>query len=300
MNVKLKQQTTGLIKEVKIGFSWTCLFFGGFVPLFRLDWLWLFLYIIFCSITFGLFWVIFPFIYNRIYIKNLIEKRGYVPSDEIASNILVQKGYIAPSTAFGSNRQMANPIIDGGPFISPQTTFQTDQDGVGSATGSSLSEVVKNVFKKRTCYKKSYNSEKFKNLTPKELEVIAKKFPPFIASKESVLYAGLFSFGSSKIGGFAFCGVIITENNLYYRLCNGFMSRIKSGSIPLRAINSIKAEYANAHACYGGGNPGPEITVNGTCIGWMQLLGTVPDEDAELLYEVVTQINSSGCLLALR
>jgi hypothetical protein len=299
MKLKLKQQTTGLIKEVKIGFSWTCLFFGGFVPLFRCDWLWLFLYIIFTSITFGLFWLIFPFIYNRIFIKNLIEKRGYVPSDEIASNILVQKGYIAPSAAFGSNRRAATAPIDGGSFT-PQASPQIDQGVIANTSSSSLSEVVKNVFKKHSGYKKSYNSETFKNLTPKDLEVLAKKFPPFIAGKEAVLFAGLFSFGSSKIGGFAFCGVIITENNLYYRLCHGFMSRLKAGYMPLRGINSMKAEYAYAHSCSGGGAPGPEITVNGTCIGWMQLLGTVPDEDAELLYNIINEINSSGCLLALR
>lgn len=88
MRATLENQM-GLIKEVKIGFSWTTFFFGFFPALFRGDLKWA--AIIFISavaaslITVGVGgWipsVIFAFIYNKIYIRELIEK-GYRPASE--------------------------------------------------------------------------------------------------------------------------------------------------------------------------------------------------------------------------
>ena len=73
-------------KKVKIGFSWITLILGPFAPLFRMDWKWsgiLFGVIIILSLIIkdlG-YWIIvtgFSFVYNKIYIKDLL-KKGWKP-----------------------------------------------------------------------------------------------------------------------------------------------------------------------------------------------------------------------------
>ena len=66
----------GQVKIVKEGFSWTMLFFGIFVPLYRGDWKWFLIILIANIFTYGWASVVFAFIYNKIYINDLLEK-GY-------------------------------------------------------------------------------------------------------------------------------------------------------------------------------------------------------------------------------
>ena len=66
----------GVMKQVKVGFSWTMLFFGIFVPLVRGDIKWFFLSIIIVAITGGIAWLILPFFYNKAYLHDLMNK-GY-------------------------------------------------------------------------------------------------------------------------------------------------------------------------------------------------------------------------------
>ncbi len=63
---------TGQIKEAPVGFSWTVSFFGFFPPLFRGDWKWAIIMFLLAFITLGLSGFIFMFIYNKLYIKDLI------------------------------------------------------------------------------------------------------------------------------------------------------------------------------------------------------------------------------------
>lgn len=79
----------GVTKEVKVGFSWTTFFFAFFPALFRGDLKWAVIMFI-ISFSVGIFtlgfgaWIsglIFSFVYNKIYIKELLEK-GYRPSNE--------------------------------------------------------------------------------------------------------------------------------------------------------------------------------------------------------------------------
>ena len=94
MQVVLKHES-GVTKKVKKGFSWTVLFFGLFVPLIRGDLKWalimFLLQLLAGYFTFGLgsfvVSLIFGFVYNKVYIKDLLEK-GYQPSNEVFEDII--------------------------------------------------------------------------------------------------------------------------------------------------------------------------------------------------------------------
>jgi hypothetical protein len=73
-----KHISTGHVKEVPTGFSWTTLLFGFFVPLFRGDILWAVIMLIAAACTFGVSALIFPFFYNKVYSDQLF-KQGYSP-----------------------------------------------------------------------------------------------------------------------------------------------------------------------------------------------------------------------------
>lgn len=92
MHVNLINPNTGVVKQSKVGFSWTSFFFGGFVPLFRLDWLWLAIWILLSPMTFGIFWFLFAFFYNRVYINGLLEK-GYIPASEYDYQLLINRNF---------------------------------------------------------------------------------------------------------------------------------------------------------------------------------------------------------------
>ncbi len=83
----------GRLKEVKIGFSWTTLFFGPFVPACRDDWNWVVIMLLFNYFTYGITLFGFPFVYNRIYIKGLIMNKGYRPTTAEDEFILRTKGF---------------------------------------------------------------------------------------------------------------------------------------------------------------------------------------------------------------
>ncbi|MDD3801024.1 MAG: hypothetical protein AB7T15_02060 [Desulfuromonas sp.] len=68
----MENPNTGHIKEAPVGFSWTVLFFGFFPPLFRGDWKWAIIMFLLATITMGLSGLVFMFIYNKLYIKDLV------------------------------------------------------------------------------------------------------------------------------------------------------------------------------------------------------------------------------------
>ena len=94
MIINLKNPA-GFIKQTKLGFSWTMLLFGFLVPLIRGDIKWAILSFIIAFITCGVAWLVLPFIYNKFYIKGLLEK-GWLPADEVAANALRAKGIFVP------------------------------------------------------------------------------------------------------------------------------------------------------------------------------------------------------------
>lgn len=89
----LKNPVTGESLRAPVGFSWTTLFFGFFVPLCRADWLKALLIILVALLTFGLSNIVFAFIYNKLYIKDLIYARGFkvVRSDKGRLDIISQR-----------------------------------------------------------------------------------------------------------------------------------------------------------------------------------------------------------------
>ena len=94
MKIKL-QNHNGVEKEVKVGFSWTTLFFGFFPALFRGDLKWaiiiLLIEVLVGSITYivgaWVVMIVFAFIYNKIYIRELL-KKGFRPLTEEDQRIL--------------------------------------------------------------------------------------------------------------------------------------------------------------------------------------------------------------------
>lgn len=89
------KNSVGYSKPVKLGFSWTMFFFGCLVPLFRGDIKWFFLSLLLPFVTFFLSWLVLPFIYNKIYIKEMFEK-GWMPGDDMSKNLMKQKGIVVP------------------------------------------------------------------------------------------------------------------------------------------------------------------------------------------------------------
>lgn len=64
----------GKTRVAPIGFSWTTLIFGGFPALFRGHFFAAVVIFILTVVTSGLASLIFPFIYNKWYVKSLIKK----------------------------------------------------------------------------------------------------------------------------------------------------------------------------------------------------------------------------------
>jgi hypothetical protein len=62
------------------GFSWTFLFFGWFVPVFRGELLAALFHLAITVATLGLWQVIIAFLYNKQYMTRMLEK-GYVLND---------------------------------------------------------------------------------------------------------------------------------------------------------------------------------------------------------------------------
>lgn len=79
--VIIQHPANGLTKNGYYGYSWTYLFFGWFVPLFRGELGVALLHLLFSVLTFGIWQLIFSFIYNKQYMTRMLEK-GYVLKDK--------------------------------------------------------------------------------------------------------------------------------------------------------------------------------------------------------------------------
>lgn len=91
--VRLKN-STGVVKQAKVGFSWTTFFFGGIVAMFRGQWGEVLKWIFLNPITLGIWGLVQCWTTNKKTVVSLIEK-GYAPATESDHALLVQKNIVA-------------------------------------------------------------------------------------------------------------------------------------------------------------------------------------------------------------
>ena len=100
MNLAMENPNTGAIKEAPIGFSWTTFFFGFFPALLRGHISMAIVMIILALLSFGISGLVFSFIYNKMYVKNLIgqgfKARG---TEAILDTASAKLGFNVPSLA---------------------------------------------------------------------------------------------------------------------------------------------------------------------------------------------------------
>lgn len=99
----------GELKRSYFGWSFTSLFFGFFVPLFRGDWKSFFIYFFVDIFTAWLGCVVQMIIYNKSYTANLI-KSGFYAQNEIDQNVLKTHGiYVQTITEAGGLAGQPSP-----------------------------------------------------------------------------------------------------------------------------------------------------------------------------------------------
>ena len=201
MKIQLKHSTSNALKEVKLGFSWTTLFFSILVPLFRGDFLWFIIMIIADSLTFGIAWLIFPFIYNKIYLKNVLEK-GYIPANKYSEDALVSKNLIFRSM---EQNQQKNNEQNGNSAPQQQVASQTvDVESIISRILSEHQGRCKHIYAKM-----------FQTPNPNLMNAFEKQFPEIAEKKDEVLLG-------MKSGGGMF---VITKNNYFIRTQGGITKK---------------------------------------------------------------------------
>jgi protein-export membrane protein SecD len=142
MQIMLKHAQSGIIRKCKVGFSWTTLFFGPFPALLRGDVKWFFIIALLALCTFTLSNYVFCFIYNKIYIKSLLEN-GYVAADDSVRNLLQAKGVL-----FSEQPTSINGSPVGSPATNSASTSLSSSvgpSGFGKIPSFSSSENIQHV-----------------------------------------------------------------------------------------------------------------------------------------------------------
>ena len=88
--VKLTHSDSGLNKYGYFGYCWTYCIFGFFVPIFRGEIGIGLLHLVFSILTFNIFQLVMPFLYNKQYTSRMLTS-GWQLSDEETVNALARK-----------------------------------------------------------------------------------------------------------------------------------------------------------------------------------------------------------------
>ncbi len=93
--IKVKHNESDIQKNCFVGYSWTYLFFGFFVPIFRGEISIGFFHLILSLFTFGIFQLIMSFLYNKQYSTRLLNNSWSLNDSEENNAIARQKLGIA-------------------------------------------------------------------------------------------------------------------------------------------------------------------------------------------------------------
>ena len=93
--INVKHNESGILKNCFVGYSWTYFIFGFFVPIFRGEISIGVFHLIFSLVTFGIFQLIMPFLYNKQYSTRLLNNSWSLNDSEENNSIARQKIGIA-------------------------------------------------------------------------------------------------------------------------------------------------------------------------------------------------------------
>jgi hypothetical protein len=129
--ITLKNDETGEVKTAPVGFSWTVLFFGFIPMLFRSDWKWAGIVVVIYIVTYMVvstfapqpegvaYWtgIIFGFIYNKLYIKDLISKsyRAISVDKGELDDVIAKLGIDIPAESDGESqtpKQVKDKVVE--------------------------------------------------------------------------------------------------------------------------------------------------------------------------------------------
>jgi hypothetical protein len=80
--IRVKHNESGIQKNCFVGYSWTYFVFGFFVPIFRGEISIGIFHLIFSVVTFGIFQLIMPFLYNKQYSIRLLNNSWNLDDSE--------------------------------------------------------------------------------------------------------------------------------------------------------------------------------------------------------------------------
>ena len=89
--IKIKHKESGVQSTCYVGFSWTYLLFGFFVPIFRGEIIIGIVHAVFSFITLGLFWLIMTFLYNKQHAVRLLTNSWILNDSEKMNQLACEK-----------------------------------------------------------------------------------------------------------------------------------------------------------------------------------------------------------------